>query len=268
MGAGNIARAIIGGLMSKKLVPSEDIAVFDADVEKYECDIMRSVNCCSSLDEALSGAQLVVLALDPSVIGASAGQIASCCEDFADKTYISVAAGVSSGFICASMGRNVPVICTMPNTPLFSGQGAVAVSRNSLVSEKIFRYVCRIFSSMAVIAVLDESLMNAVISINGSSPACVYLLYKAMLEGAISQGISEDKARALILQSLKGAVAMLEHSGKNVDALIKDVPSPDGTALAALSVLNDADFIGTVGKAMTACTRCVLEMAAEVESVL
>lgn len=268
LGAGNIANAIVGGLITKQLLPADCIYVYDLDKEKYKSDIMRRVNCCASAEEAVGAADLVLFALKPSVIGGVAKELSLSCPDFKTKTYISVAAGISSDYICKCFGTRVPVIRTMPNTPLLLGQGAVAVSHNDLVDEKVFRYVCRLLSGLAVIAVLDESYMNSIISVNGSSPAYVYLFYKAMLEGAVSQGIPADKASPLILQSIKGAVAMIERSGKDVDTLIKDVSSPGGTTIAALSVLDGADFCGTVAKAMQACTERAEEMSKEAESKL
>ena len=159
----------------------------------------------------------------------------------------------------------VPVIRTMPNTPLLLGQGAVAISKNSFVDDKIFQYICRLFSNIAEIAVISEEMMNSIISVNGSSPAYVYLFYKSMLENAIAQGIPADKAEPLILQSISGAITMIKKSGKDVDTLIKDVSSPNGTTLAALSVLYEKNFSGIVSDAMFACTARANEMAKEIE---
>lgn len=265
LGAGNIANAIISGLVTKQLLPADYIYVYDLDKEKYKSNIMRNVNCCDTIDEAVDSADIVLFALKPSVIGGVVKSLAVNCKSFKEKTYISVAAGVSTDFICSCFGTSVPVIRTMPNTPLLLGEGAVAISHNDMVDDKVFRYVCRLFSNIAEIAVIDESLMNSIISVNGSSPAYVYLFYKAMIDAAVELGVPEDKARPLILQSIKGAVTMIERSGKDVETLIKDVSSPNGTTVAALSVFNEADFCGIVSDAMTACTNRAVEMAREIE---
>lgn len=268
LGAGNIAKAIIGGLVGKQLVSEKNIYVYDIDSSKFECDIMRSVICCSSVEEAVSSADLVVFALKPSVIPSVAARISKNVDSFQNKTYLSVAAAVSIGLICRSMNAEVPVIRTMPNTPLLMGEGAVAISRNALVDDKLFSYVCRLLSGISVISVIDESMMDAIVSVNGSSPAYVYLFYKSMLKGAESLGISADKASPLILQSIRGALAMIEHSGKDVDTLIKDVSSPGGTTLAALSVFESNGFENCVSDAMNACTNRAVEMADEIEKLL
>lgn len=265
LGAGNIAKAIIGGILKCGLVDRADIYVYDTDSDKYKSDIMRKVNCCSTSEDAVSMADVVVFALKPSVISKAAQNIASKVKGFEKKTYLSVAAAVSTELICRSLGVNVPVIRTMPNTPLLLGEGAVAVSRNCLVSDKLFSYICRLLSGISVISVVDEELMNKIIAVNGSSPAYVYLFYKSMLDAAVRQGISSDKASPLIIQSIKGALAMIEHSGKDVDTLINDVSSPGGTTLAALSVFEDRCFSTIVEDAMQACTDRAEEMAKEIE---
>lgn len=265
LGAGNIAKAIVNGLISKRLISTSSIFVYDLDKDKYNNNIMQQVCCCETMKEAVESADIVLFALKPSVISNAISNIKDTCNGYSSKTYISVAAAVSSEHITKCFGGSVSVIRTMPNTPLLLGEGAVAISKNEFVDDKVFRYVCRLFSNISEIAVIGEEMMNGIISVNGSSPAYVYLFYKSMLEGAISQGIPADKASPLILQSIKGAVKMIEKSGKDIDTLIKDVSSPGGTTLAALSVFYNEGFTDTVSNAMTACTARAEEMAKEIE---
>ncbi len=265
IGAGNIATAIVSGMLSSGLVPSGDIFVYDCDVSKYENDIMRKVNCCKNSSEAVINSDCVIFALKPGYVCGAAKEIAEKCPDFENKTYISVAAAVSSSLILNSFGRDVGIIRVMPNTPLLLGEGAVAIAKNDFVKNDVFQFVCRLFSCISEIAVMEEEYMQRIISVNGSSPAYVYLFYKALLTGALEQGIPEDKASPLILQSIKGAVKMIEKSGKDVDTLIKEVSSPNGTTLAALSVFQEKDFLKIVVDAMVACTKRAEEMAIELE---
>ncbi len=264
LGCGNIANAIIGGLMEKQLVSSSDIFVYDVNSEKYKSDIMLRVNCCSTLKEAVSAADIVVFAIKPSVVSLVAKQIADEVDGYLCKMYISVAAAVPTDYICECLGHEVPVIRAMPNTPLMVGEGAVAISRNRLVTDKLFSYICRLFSGISVISVIDESLMDSIVSVNGSSPAYVYLFFKSMIDAAIELGVPQDKATPLVLQSIKGALAMLQRSGKDADTLIRDVSSPGGTTLAALSVLNDNGFSTIVRDAMFACSERSKEMSKEI----
>lgn len=265
VGAGNIATAIVSGMLSSGLVSGDDIYVYDCDSSKYENDIMRKVNCCKDSVSAVDKADCVIFALKPGFVCGAAKEISDSCLDFANKTYISVAAAVSSDLIMESFSTPVGIIRVMPNTPLLLGAGAVAISKNNYVKNGVFEFVCRLFSCIAEISVMDEEYMQRIISVNGSSPAYVYLFYKAMLDGAIEQGVPVDKAAPLILQSIKGAVKMIEKSGKDVDTLISDVSSPNGTTIAALSVLAQKGFSDAVSAAMKACTYRAEEMAKELE---
>lgn len=263
IGVGNIANAMINGFVSEGVLRGEFVYVYDCDIEKYKHIAASGVHCCVSCVDAVSSAELVVFALKPAVVLEVADSLAASGCDFSGKTFISVAAGISTRLICSALRQDVPVIRAMPNTPLLVGEGAVALSRNSFVDDKTFCYVCRLFSAISEIAVLGEELMNAVISVNGSSPAYIYAFYKAMLDGALKQGIPQKDASALLLQSFKGAIAMIQKSGKSIDTLISDVSSPGGTTLAALSVFNGANLSGIVYDAMLACTARAEEMATE-----
>ncbi len=265
IGAGNIATAIVSGMLSSGLVRGEDIYVYDCDKAKYQNEIISKVCCCDSSLDAVQNADCVIFALKPGYVCGAAKEISMQCPGFENKTYISVAAAVSTSLIMDSFRKNVGIIRVMPNTPLLLGAGAVAVAKNEYVKSSVFEFVCRLFSCISEISVMEEEYMQRIISVNGSSPAYVYLFYKAMLTGAIEQGIPAEKAAPLIIQSIKGAVFMIEKSGKDVDTLIKDVSSPNGTTLAALSVLADKGFLRSVVDAMLACTNRAEEMAAELQ---
>ena len=149
----------------------------------------------------------------------------------------------------------------MPNTPLLIGQGATAISRNSYVSDKLYTKICGIFAASGSVVSLDESLMNKVISVNSSSPAYVYLLAKAMIDGAVEQGFEKDFAKDLVYKTIKGAAEMLISSELDADGLIKMVASPKGTTEAALNSFNNNEFCKIVSKAMNACTERAEEMS-------
>ena len=142
LGAGNIAKAIVSGLVSKKLLCASSIFVYDLDKEKYNNNIMQQVCCCDTMKDAVESADLVLFALKPSVIAKAIAEIKSTCVGYLNKTYISVAAAVSSDFIIKCFDSSVPVIRTMPNTPLLLGECAVAISKNDYVADKVFRYIC------------------------------------------------------------------------------------------------------------------------------
>ena len=124
----------------------------------------------------------------------------------------------------------------------------------------MFETVWKNFSSCGTVSELEESQMNAVISVNGSSPAYFYLFAKAMLDNAEKQGIEKEVALPMIAQTLIGSAGMFVYSGKTPDELIEMVSSPGGTTLEALNVFYQHDLEKIVDEAMLACTKRAEEL--------
>jgi pyrroline-5-carboxylate reductase len=151
----------------------------------------------------------------------------------------------------------------MPNTPVSIGKSMTALCKNQNVTDQDFKTVCGIFSSLGEIIILPEDKMNKIVSVNGSSPAYVYLFAEAMLNGAIAQGFDENEIYPAVLQSLIGGFAILKNSKKSPAELISAVAVPGGTTEKALESLYADDFAGAVKRAMLACTKRADELTAE-----
>lgn len=261
IGAGNMASAIINSVVSSGRISPDFIYVFDKFSEKANALSHLGINVCNSLDEAIDFGNVILLAVKPQDYENLLSDIKGVCKNLADKTFISIAAGISCEYVTNRLCENVPVVRVMPNTPLMLGVGATAISRNSLVSDKMYSKICTLFAASGTVCSLDESLMNSVISVNSSSPVYLYLLAKAMIEKSISYGISESNSTQLVYQTLKGSVEMLIKSGKSPDELIKTVASPGGTTLAAISSLEKNEFDRILFDAMDACTNRAFELS-------
>lgn len=260
IGAGNMASAIIKSVVSSGRVKSSDVTVFDINAEKYETFRKMSVNCADSLKTACDASEIILLAVKPQDYDGVLSQIKEYCSE-SRKIFISIAAGISTKYICDVLGKSVPVVRVMPNTPLMIGEGASAISRNEYVDDKIYTKICGLFAASGSVISLDESLMNKIISVNSSSPAYVYLLAKAMIDNAETQGIERDVAAELVYKTIKGAAEMLIHSELDADGLIKMVASPKGTTEAALKSFENDKFCDVVSNAMNACTARAEEMS-------
>lgn len=258
IGGGNMAGAIIGGIVKTKTYPADRIFVFDRHEEKRAA-LQKSygIRPTGSSPELVGCCDVVFLAVKPQSFPAMLEEIRPAAG--AGKTFVSIAAGISSRSIVKALSCGCPVIRAMPNTPLLIGKGATAVSRTENVSDHMFELVCGLLSSCGTVTEIDESLMNAVISVNGSSPAYVYLFAKAILENAQKQGIGPEIALALICQTLEGSAGMLR-TGKTPDELIRMVSSRGGTTIAALDVLKRNRFEQIIGEAMEACTARAAEL--------
>ena len=257
IGAGNMATAIIGGILRSGIAQPSSIVVCDKGEEK--CNQMQAKGCVIAADaaETVRKCQTVFLAVKPQNYEEVLSSVRASVTE--DKLFVSIAAGISTAYVSEKSGCS-KVIRVMPNTPLLLGKGATALCRGNCVTEDEFEQVKTIFAASGIVEVLAEEQMNAVISVNGSSPAYVYLLAKAMVDGAVEQGIDAQTALRLIAGTLEGSAKMLTDSGHTPEELIKMVSSPGGTTLKALDVLYDCGFEAALKDAMQACTNRAEEL--------
>ncbi len=251
IGAGNMATAIIDGILRSKTTPAENIRVFDLMTEKLDIMAKKGVTPAASASEVVSESDITVLAVKPQNYAEVLEKIKDAVTP--QKVIVTIAAGISTDYIASAIGCECPMVRVMPNTPLLLGKGASALSRRN-ISDEDFKCVYDMFANGGVAELLDESQMNSVIAVNGSSPAYIYLFAKAMVDYAKSEGIDGDAALRLVCATLKGSAEMLENSGDTPEELIRKVSSPGGTTLKAMEKLEEKDFYNTVLEAMKACT--------------
>lgn len=257
IGAGNMATAIIEGMLSGGH-PAGEIAVFDIDVNKTDIFSKKGIKVYESANDLSENSEIIFLCVKPQNYEELLNEISLTAKT--NKIYVTIAAGISTSYIQNMLKSEVKVIRVMPNTPLLVKEGASALCKTSNVSDSEFKYISDIFGNIGTVQELPESLMNAVISVNSSSPAYIYLFAKGIIDGAKEQGIDEETAKSLFCKTLIGSAKMIMESGKTPDELIKMVSSPGGTTLKALEVFNDNDLIGTIKKAMLACTKRAEEL--------
>lgn len=257
IGAGNMAGAIIEGILAKQVAKPENIGVIDVSHEKCEKFEQRGLNVFKLYDSIEKFCDIIFLSVKPQ----NYEEVLASLSGHTDgKIIVSIAAGISTGFIKSRIGSNSHVVRVMPNTPLLLGCGATAMCHVAPVTDEEFEKVKRIFEAGGSVDVLPEEKMNAVISVNSSSPAYIYLFAKAVIDGAVKQGIDADTAKALIAKTLEGSAKMISSSGYTPDELIKMVSSPGGTTLKALEALYEHDFEDAVIDAMERCTKRAEEL--------
>ena len=263
IGGGNIAGAVACGLVNSHAVDADCITVYDIDVNKLSKFSDIGMNISDDLNKLDIAYDYIFLAVKPSIVKSVMQQLSELDNLCSNAVFVSFAAAVTIGHITQAYGRDIPVIRTMPSTPILIGEGVLAVTRNELVPAKAFQFFCRILSNVAHVTTIEEELMNPIISVHGSSPAYVYLFVKAMLDAAVAQGVNREDALPLILKTVKGSVSMIEKSNKSIEQLISDVASPNGTTLAALNKFEEMNFSGIVNEAMSACTKRANEISEE-----
>ena len=260
IGAGNMATAIIGGIISTGFAPS-DIHLFDTEKEKLEAFSEKGITVEGCAKCVTRNSDIIVLAVKPQNYAEVIATIKSVADE--SKTFVSIAAGITIDFVRRGLGIPCPVVRVMPNTPLLLSKGATALCPSENVSEDAFEAVKGMFATGGVVEVLTEDKMDAVISVNGSSPAYFYLFAKAMVDYAEKQGISPEVAMNLVCAAMEGSAEMLRSSGDSPETLIKKVSSKGGTTIEALNVFYENDIEKIIGDAMDACTRRAGELAKE-----
>lgn len=268
VGAGNMASAFIFGLTDNKVCSPGDIIIHRKNPSKNVPFISRGIHICTpdNYVRTFSTSRFIFLAVKPNQLKDVLRELVSSGADFSRSVFVSVCAAVPCELICRWIGRDVPVIRVMPSTPITVGLGTAVLSHNEFVNKKDFEVLCRMISRIAEVSVIPEELQNAIISVNGSSPAYFYLFVKAMLDAAEAQSIDSSVALPLILRTMEGSAEMIRRSDKSIDELITAVSSPGGTTLAALDKLYDHDFSTAVSEAMEACTKRADEMSAELSA--
>ncbi len=258
IGAGNMATAIIGGLISQNQGKADFINVFDLSKEK--CSIMadKGVNICSSSQQVVNQSNIIVLAVKPQNYPEVLSELKEVVTS--DKTFVSIAAGISIDYVQSGLGCKCPVVRVMPNTPLLLQKGASAICPSDNISDEDKQIVFDMFAGGGACEYITEEHMNEIIAVNGSSPAYIYMFANAMAEYAQSKGIDYDKAMNLICATLEGSAAMLRQSGDSAQELIQKVSSKGGTTIAALEKLREHNFEQSIKDAMEACTNRAEEL--------
>lgn len=251
IGAGNMATAILNGVVIKGVFPPNLISISNPHVEKLSHPKELGVNVTTNNAEVVVSSDIIILAVKPQMYGTVLGEIQELCSG---KCIVSIAAGISSGWIRERI-QGASVVRVMPNTPLQLGLGATAIADAPEVPTPLFQRVCDIFSAAGSVAVIPEEQMDDVIPVSGSSPAFFFRMVQQMVCWAQEQGMDPKLALELAAASMKGSADLLLQSGKSPEELIRQVCSPGGTTLAALTAFDDRDFNGLIYDAMTRCTR-------------
>lgn len=251
IGAGNMATAILDGVISKQVFQANHIMISNPHSDKLKYPQSLGVSVASSNEEVADNSDIIVLAVKPQMFETVLAGLQDHCFN---KCVVSIAAGISTAWIQERL-PGASVIRVMPNTPLQLGLGATAIAEAPDVPNDLFQCVCRIFSAAGSVAVIPEAQMDHVIPVSGSSPAFFFCMADVMVRWAREQGMDPEVSLKLAATAMKGSAEMLLSSGKTASELTHQVCSPGGTTLAALTAFNDRDFDGLIFDAMSRCVQ-------------
>jgi len=252
IGVGNMAKAIIGGILSKNL-PLSGIILFDRTVAQYESFLNHSlIQTADSITAAVRDANCVLISVKPQNYDEVLEEIATL-PDADKKLYISIGAGISSDSVSKRL-LGAQVVRVLPNVPMLIGQGVSVICQNPAVATSDFEFVCDIFRSAGSVLLIDEKDMNAIIGVTSSSPAYVFQFILAMYQGALAQGLDGKDLLNAICDVVIGSALTLKSSSDTPEEWISRVASKGGTTERALATLKEYQFSEGIGAAMKACT--------------
>lgn len=259
IGCGNMAKAMIGGIISSKIFDAKEIIASDSypkGLLKTEHDL--GINVTTDNREVAMNSGVVVLSVKPQYYDSVIKEISNVIKD--DTIIVTIAPGQTLEKLEGQFGKAVKIVRTMPNTPALVGEGITGVCKNALVTDEEINYICNILSGFGKAEIIEERMMDAVVAVSGSSPAYVFMFIEAMADAAVMEGMPRDKAYKFAAQAVYGSAKMVMETGKHPGELKDMVCSPGGTTIEAVRVLEEKGLRSSVIEAMKACTEKARKM--------
>ncbi|ODV13952.1 MAG: pyrroline-5-carboxylate reductase [Rubrivivax sp. SCN 70-15] len=257
IGGGNMAGALIGGLLKTGRTPDSVLVVepFEAQRERLARDF--GVVALAAADASLASAATVVWAVKPQLFAAAA---APCAPFVAGALQLSVMAGVRSAAIQRASG-SARVVRAMPNTPALIGRGIAGLyARAEVTPAERAAVEALLAPTSALLWVGREEDLDAVTAISGSGPAYVFYVVEAMMQAGVEMGLSEAQARALALATFDGATALAAQSPLHPSELRAQVTSKGGTTQAAITSLDASGVKAAFVQALKAARQRAVEL--------
>ena len=269
---------------ASRVIKPENFFITDSEIKKADnASISLGAQAINSNTEAAEKGDYIFLAVKPQALEQVLVEIAPVLykrlTSETSPVLISMAAGWSTDKIqsvisdalqkTGSIPRETsaespivkaPVVRMMPNTPALIGKGIIALCASKEVTQKKMDELEEILTGAGIVDVIDEHLINAVTGLSGSGPAYVFLFIEALADGAVQAGLPRDKAVLYAAQTVTGAAAMVQETGKHPGELKDMVTSPGGTTIAGIAALEDGAFRGTVMKAVEAAWKRAKEL--------
>jgi len=258
MGCGMMASALMGGLVSEKLVKDPSFIacsdVYKPSVEKAASKGYSATECNENV--CINAKDAVVIAVKPDVVK-------DVCNDIrkvdSNALIISIAAGVTLETLEGLLpGRRV--VRVMPNTPCLVGEAASGYAMGKLCINNDRKIVQKLLGAVGVAKEIKEVLLNAVTGLSGSGPAYVYQFIEALADGGVRSGLPRAVAMELAAQTVKGAAEMVLKTGEHPGKLKDNVTSPGGTTIAGVEALEKGGFRASTISAVTAATKRSMQL--------
>ncbi len=259
IGGGNMAEAMIRGIIRNQVVRPDQIIASDTSVERREhlsraFDIRIAENNTSLVDQSA----VVFLAVKPQVVPAVLKDIGPNMG--AERLLISIAAGVPIKTLKNGLPEGPRIIRTMPNTPATVMEGAMAIASDSPANPKDLEIVETLFRPIGRTVRIEEKLIDAVTGLSGSGPAYVFMILEALADGGVKMGLPRDVAETLAAQTLLGSAKLFLETRTSPGQLKCMVTSPGGTTISGIHELEKGGLRASLMNAVEAATRRSMEL--------
>ncbi len=254
IGCGNMAKAIMGGIIGKGMLKPEEIIASDTyrpmllgAQEKYGICITDS-----NLD-VVNDCEMLLLAVKPQYYESVIKEVTEAVRP--EQIIITIAPGKTLAWLEEKFGKDVKIVRLMPNTPAMVQEGMTAAVPNARITKEELAQVLALLESFGKVEVVSEHLMDVVTSVSGSSPAYVFMFIEAMADAAVADGMPRAQAYKFAAQAVMGSAKMVLETGKHPGELKDMVCSPAGTTIEAVRVLEAKGLRSAVIEAMKVCAQ-------------
>ena len=214
IGTGNMASAIMGGIIGKKMISAEEIIGADLlESGREKVKEQFGIQVTEKNQEVVEKAEVIILSVKPQFYEEVINQIKDCVKK--EQIIITIAPGKTLAWLAEKFGKEVKIVRTMPNTPALVGEGMTAMCPNEYMEKEEIEYVKQLLESFGRVEVVPERLMDVVVSVSGSSPAYVFMMIEAMADAAVSGGMPRAQAYQFAAQAVYGSAKMVLETGKH-----------------------------------------------------
>ncbi len=254
IGFGNMAEAILAGVLAKGFIHVEDVIVSRRSKDKLEETASKyGVAVTTDNKKVAKEADVIILGVKPQMMEGIIHEINAFCSD--DKLIISIAAGKTTEWFCDTFGANKKIVRCMPNTPALIGEGGTGLCFTDFVTKEEREYAKSLFNCVGKAIEVPEKLMDVVVGVSGSAPAYVFMFIEAMADGAVAMGMPRAQAYEFAAQAVMGSAKLMLETGKHPGELKDMVCSPGGTTIEAVRVLEEKGMRTAVMDAVIRCTQ-------------
>jgi pyrroline-5-carboxylate reductase len=259
IGTGNMAQAIILGLLDKETISKESIFVSSGHYENAQAFAEKTgVTACRTNQEVAEKADAIILAVKPVIISKVLAELQPFSQE---KLFVSIASGKTLADLTEALNdEQAPVIRVMPNVNVSVGAGVSAICKNDAVSEEQFAQIITYFEAVGSVYPLAEKDFSNFIGLAGSSPAFIYMLIDAMGRAGVLNGLPKKTATEIAAKAIMGSCEKFLAGTENPWELVDQVSSPGGTTVAGVVALEEAGFIPAIIKGINATIEKDIEM--------